>query len=360
MIWLGTLSVLVAVLLLAVITLTALVFALTRQLGRTLIRLEALEEAVAQTHDPPGGPTRPEGLPVGAVIPAFELPTLEGSTLSALALEGQRVLLVHWSPDCGFCRDIAGDLAAQQEDLRRRRTDLILLSHGDRERNQRLADEHGLRCRIVLDGSPGAAAVFGTLGTPAAYLLDEKGRVAKPLALGALEVPALAREVATGRRQLATERPLSESRIERDGIKAGTAAPSFALPDIDGRRVDLAEYRGRRVLLVFSDPECGPCEALMPDLVARKRDHGDELAVIMVSRGDASEDRSRRDRYGAGFPIVVQRGWTVSKQYGIFATPVAFLIGPNGVLEQDVARGGAEILRLADAAVARREEVSTG
>jgi len=360
MIWLGTLSVLVAVLVLAVIALTALVFALTRQLGRTLIRLDALEEAVAQGHAQSAGPPRPEGLPVGAVVPAFELPTLEGGTLSASALAGQRVLLVHWSPDCGFCRDIAGELAAAQEELRGRRTELVLLSHGDPQSNQRLADEHGLRCPIALDASPGAAAVFGPLGTPAAYLLDEKGRVAKPLALGALEVPALAREVASGRRRLATERPLSESRIERDGIKAGTAAPGFALPDIDGRRVDLAEYRGRRVLLVFSDPECGPCEALMPDLVARERSHGDEFAVILVGRGDVAENRGRRDRYGARFPIVVQRGWTISKQYGIFSTPAAFLIGPDGILEQDVARGGAEILQLADVALARREEVPTG
>src|SRR5881396_2036388 len=97
--WLGTLSALVAVLLVAVIALTALVFALTRQLGRTLMRLEALEEAVAQVDGPSAAPSRSEGLPVGAVIPAFELPTVEGGMLSASALLGQRVLLVHWSPD---------------------------------------------------------------------------------------------------------------------------------------------------------------------------------------------------------------------------------------------------------------------
>ena len=56
------------------------------------------------------------------------------------------------------------------------------------------------------------------------------------------------------------------------------------------------------------------------------------------------------------------RGTDISRHisYGIFSTPVAFLIGPDGVLEQDVARGGAAILRLADAALARGEEVPTG
>jgi peroxiredoxin len=358
MVWLGALSVVVALALLAVVTLAALVFELTRQLGRTLVRVDALEAAIAEADNAvPTAEHQPRGLPVGSVVPEFELPTVDGGTVSASTLRGRRALLVHWRPDCGFCREIAGELAAEVEALRRRHTDLILLSHGDRDGNCRLADEHGLRCLIALDESS-PATVFGALGTPAAYLLDEKGRVAKPLALGALEVPALVRELVSERRTLTTERPLSESRIMRDGLKAGTVAPTFVLPGLDERRVDLAAYRGRRVLVVFSDPECGPCEALMPDLVERERRYGDALSVVMVSRGEVAENRARRDRHEAGFPIALQRGWTISKQYGIFSTPVAFLIDPDGVLEQDVARGAAAILHLADTAVARREEVA--
>ena len=60
------------------------------------------------------------------------------------------------------------------------------------------------------------------------------------------------------RKHLANERPIGESRIERDGLEAGTTAPTFALPDIGGGFVSLEEYRGRRVLVVFSDPACGP------------------------------------------------------------------------------------------------------
>jgi peroxiredoxin len=267
------------------------------------------------------------------------------------------VLLIHWRPDCGFCREIADELAAAAETLRAQRTDLVLLSHGDAESNRRLADEHGLRCPIALDDRH-PATVFGTLGTPAAYLLDERGRVAKPLALGARDVPALVREPASRRRPLATERPLSESRLVRDGIRPGTRAPTFALPGLDREQIDLAGYRGRRVLLVFSDPECGPCEELMPDLVERERRYRDDLAVVMVSRGDVAQNRVRRERHAADFPIALQRGWTISKQYGIFSTPVGFLIGPDGVVEQDVARGNVEILHLADTAVTRRKEVS--
>lgn len=95
-----------------------------------------------------------------------------------------------------------------------------------------------------------------------------------------------------GRKHLAIERPITQSRIERDGLKAGTRAPLFTLPDLAGRALSLAEYRGRRVLLVFSDPNCGPCNSVAPDLV-RLEAKNSALQVIMVSRGDLEENRHK-------------------------------------------------------------------
>src|SRR6266516_2146714 len=52
-------------------------------------------------------------------------------------------------------------------------------------------------------------------------------------------------------------RSLARSKINRDGLKAGTSAPSFRLPRLDGGELSLEELRGTRILLVFSDPHCG-------------------------------------------------------------------------------------------------------
>jgi thiol-disulfide isomerase/thioredoxin len=85
---------------------------------------------------------------------------------------------------------------------------------------------------------------------------------------------------------------LALDRGEREGIKAGTPAPSFRLPDIYGRTVSLEEYRDRRVLLVLSDPHCGPCDQLAPHLVQLHRRHrANNLAVVMVGHGDPEENR---------------------------------------------------------------------
>jgi len=129
-----------------------------------------------------------------------------------------------------------------------------------------------------------------------------------------------------------------ESRILREGLKVGATAPLFDLPGIGGETVSLAGFRGRQVLLVFSDPECGPCDALAPRLVALHRKHrGNGLAVVMVGRGDPTANKRKAHEHGFEFPVALQRRWEISKEYGIFATPVAFLIGENGLIQRGVA-----------------------
>src|SRR5204862_2753098 len=130
----------------------------------------------------------------------------------------------------------------------------------------------------------------------------------EPLAFGALEVPELARAVATDRKRLSSERSLADSRLERNGIEAGTQAPAFSLPAIDGEEVSLADYRGRPVLLVFSDPNCEPCNELAPELAELAR-QADGLPIVMVSRGDVDANRRKAEEHGIDFPVVIQPGW---------------------------------------------------
>ena len=138
-----------------------------------------------------------------------------------------------------------------------------------------------------------------------------------------------------------------ESRILRRGLTAGTPAPLFDLPGIGGETVSLGAFRGRRVLLVFSDPECGPCDQLAPSLVGLHRKHrGNGLAVVMVGRGDPTANKRKAHEHGYEFPVALQRRWELSKEYGIFATPVAFLIGEDGLIQRGVATGADEILAL--------------
>jgi peroxiredoxin len=135
-------------------------------------------------------------------------------------------------------------------------------------------------------------------------------------------------------------RPVQESRLNRKGLNAGTPAPGFELPDLGGNERSLAEFRGRRVLLVFMDPSCGPCDELAPELVALQEKHRlNGREIVLISRGDLEDNCAKAEEHGFSFPILLQKGWRVSKDYGMFATPVAYLIDSAGVIERDVAVG---------------------
>ena len=148
---------------------------------------------------------------------------------------------------------------------------------------------------------------------------------------------------------------LAFSRLNRSGLKAGTLAPAFRLPRLDGGELALEEYRGRRVLLVFSDPECGPCGALAPHL---EQFHGQtpDIEVVMVSRGDAKTNRKKAAAWRVTFPIVLQKQWEISLLYGMFATPIVYLIDEQGVLAADVAAGVEPIRRLMAEAIQAAEQ----
>ena len=152
---------------------------------------------------------------------------------------------------------------------------------------------------------------------------------------------------AAARHRLPTLTTLTESRIERNGLRAGASAPLFDLPGLHGETVSLGEFRGRRVLLVFSDPHCGPCEQLAPHLVRLHAAYAaNELSIVMIGRGDPRENREKAKQHGFKFPVALQRQWEVSTQYGIFATPVGFLIREDGVIARDVGKGVEGILAL--------------
>ena len=363
----AVLAIALVVVFLVLAGLSFFVYQLFRQQGRLLLRLDALEHLLghAGSHAPGAAarPPVPQGLPVGTEVPDFRLPDLDGRTVSLADFRGRRVLLVYWNPTCGFCDMIGPDLAKLHKDFEKSNVSMVLASHGDADSNRKLAREHELQAPILLVGGRTLEA-FQNMGTPSAYLLDENGKVAEPIAIGAEAVPLLARSAAARKgkfRRLPGEKLLSESRIPRGGLPAGTPAPAFTLPDLSGRLASLDQYRGGRVLLVFSDPTCGPCDQLAPKLADLHRRHaGNGFSILMVGRGDAQENRRKATEHGLEFRVVVQDRWKLSKEYGTFATPVAFLIGKDGIIEQNVAEGPEKILALAEKAASEGKESNDG
>ncbi len=134
-------------------------------------------------------------LEVGDEVVDFSLPTIDGSEHSLSEHRGRRVVLVNWSPGCGYCVKIADELSALEPLLAPHDVDLLYVSMGGAAANQALNEEHGITAPMVLrDGT--LVDPFRGTGTPAAYLIDADGTLAETMLVGANQVPMLLRDLA--------------------------------------------------------------------------------------------------------------------------------------------------------------------
>jgi peroxiredoxin len=145
---------------------------------------------------------------------------------------------------------------------------------------------------------------------------------------------------------------LAGSRLERNGLDRGTPAPDFQIARVGGGTLSPSEFRGRPLLLVFSDPDCAPCNVLAPQLERWSRAEGAQ--VVMVSRGDIEANQAKIAEHRLSFPVGLQRHWEISRLYAMFATPIAYLIDGEGIIAAPVAKGPQAILDLSSRAAGRR------
>jgi len=134
-------------------------------------------------------------LEVGDALDDFSLPQLDGEEHSLSEYRGRRLLLVNWSPGCGFCERIASELADLAPRLAERDVALAFITAGDADANRELNERHQLAAPMWLRHGSDVDPFRGT-GTPAAYVLADDLTLAERMVVGADQVPRIARELA--------------------------------------------------------------------------------------------------------------------------------------------------------------------
>jgi thiol-disulfide isomerase/thioredoxin len=128
----------------------------------------------------------------------------------------------------------------------------------------------------------------------------------------------------------------------------GKRAPAFTLVDLDGKKVSLADYKGKAVLLNFWATWCGPCKIEIPWLVELRdkyRPQGFEILGIESDNYDTdpkayasykSGVEKSAKALGINYPVLLG-GDSISEPYGgLDGLPNSFYVDRNGVVTTQI------------------------
>jgi len=114
------------------------------------------------------------------------------------------------------------------------------------------------------------------------------------------------------------------------GVRLGDTAPGFTLPDASGKKVSLADYKGKIVLLSFWATWCGPCGIELPELVALQREHPKEVVLLLVSDEDAATTGGYLKKQRLDATALRDEKGDVFDAYGVTGLPSLFVIDGDG------------------------------
>lgn len=127
------------------------------------------------------------------------------------------------------------------------------------------------------------------------------------------------------------------------GLDAGTPAPSFSAPDLNGKLVHLADYAGQPVMVTFWSPDCFACREELPALQAIARDPNAKVTLLtVVSKVPADEVQEFVKAQGLTFPVVLDDSGAIAHDYKITGVPTSYFINPDGKVDHNVIGAGEE------------------
>lgn len=133
----------------------------------------------------------------------------------------------------------------------------------------------------------------------------------------------------------------------------GKDASLFKLPLLGGGEFDLAEEKGKIVVLDFWATWCGPCVKSLPDLIgAMSAFPNDKVKFIGVNQGEGGEVVKRfLEARKLKLTVAMDGAQSVARQYGVDGIPHTVIIGRDGKIAWVKSGFSAEGIKEAAAAV---------
>ncbi|WP_285766873.1 redoxin domain-containing protein [Peribacillus sp. SI8-4] len=123
------------------------------------------------------------------------------------------------------------------------------------------------------------------------------------------------------------------------GLKIGAKAPNFSLKTLDGKQVELTDYKGKKVMLNFWATWCPPCKKEMPDMERYTKQAGDDAVVLAVNIDPENDVQSFVKENGITFTIPLDSNSAknpVNERYKVLSIPTTYFIDKEGKIRYKV------------------------
>jgi peroxiredoxin len=182
------------------------------------------------------------------------------------------------------------------------------------------------------------------------HLLRQNGRLL-------VRLEALEASIATDGSVVAPSQNGTPSQ-QAEGLPVGSEAPDFSLSGLHSETLTLNALRSsdKPVMLLFTDPGCGPCNAMLPDVGRWQEEHPQKLTLALISRGEVEENKTKAQEHALK-NVLLQKDWEVSESYEVRGTPSALLISADGKIASPVGGGAEGIRGLLSYAVGERAQL---
>ena len=131
------------------------------------------------------------------------------------------------------------------------------------------------------------------------------------------------------------------------GLPLDSVAPPFELAAYVGGTTSLDQLlaQGKPLLLIFTNPTCGPCVVLFAEVKKWQQSHSEQLTIALISFGTIKENFVNVARNGLG-QVLLQEKREVAEKYGATVTPTAVVVNSDGRIASQLAAGADEIRKL--------------
>lgn len=131
-------------------------------------------------------------------------------------------------------------------------------------------------------------------------------------------------------------------------MKIGAPAPKLVLKDLNGNTVNLADLKGKVVMVDFWATWCEPCQIMIPWMIQLRNQYGSQgfeiVGVAMDDEGLPAVKPFAAEKK-MNYPIVLGNEDTAQAWGGIFGMPTSFIIDRDGnVRKQHLALVGKDEL----------------